>query len=387
MGFKCGEGVPMQNLPIGLLLLLTACGSKPYAELMDQGVGDYLGVAEVKSESSEDGVDTYVFDQKSGPMCLRGTDFNVSVREQKKSEDLIIFLQGGGACWGDFCLAVETAGEGIPSKLEVLDPSVEYNPVKDMSLVYVPYCDASLFGGDIEIDDDGDGEPDRYHHGLQNLSAALDIATERFPKPERVVLAGSSGGGFGTILATVLVREVYPKAPIYVISDSGVGVAKGDEDPDFVMDLVEEWGADPFLPESCPDCLEGGHLTPLVAWELDQDPNLKVAVFSSYQDQVMSQIFLAITGAEFEPMVKEQTELVADEFPGRYAPFLIEGTEHTTLLGDVSGFLGDDFEFADAIGDMVHIGGMKTSKVGDMDFATWMEQMLSDSPKWKPKRE
>jgi len=367
--------------------LLAGCGGQPFSELMKQGLGDYLGVAEVKSESSEEGVDTYVFKQKSGPMCLRGTDFNMSVRAQRKSDDLLIFLQGGGACWSDFCLAVETAHEGIPSKLEVLDNSLAYNPVRGMNLVYVPYCDASLFAGNVDIDDDEDGEIDRYHHGLQNLSAALDIASERFPKPKRVVLAGSSGGGFGTILATVLVRAVYPRIPLYVVSDSGVGVAKGEEEPDFVMDLVEEWGAENFLPASCPNCLEDGHLTPMVAWELDQDPDLKVGVFSAYQDQVMSQIFLAITGPEFEVMVKEQTRLVSQEFPDRYVPFLIEGSAHTTLLGDVSGFLGDDFELADAIGDMVMINGMQTSIVGDLDFATWLDYMLADSPKWKPARE
>jgi len=377
----------MRALAFGSLWMLVGCSPHPFSELMDQGVGDYLGVAEVKSESREDGVDTYVFKQQSGPMCLRGTDYNVSVREKKKSDDLLIFLQGGGACWSDFCLAVETALEGIPSGLEVLDDGLAYNPVRDMSLVYVPYCDASLFAGNVEIDDNGDGEIDRYHHGLQNLSAALDIASERFPKPERVVLAGSSGGAFGTILATVLVREIYPRAPIYVVADSGVGVAKGAEAPDFVMDLVEEWGAEPFLPESCPDCLADGHLTPLVAWQLDQDPRLKVGVFSAYQDQVMSQIFLAIPGEEFEVMVKEQTRLVSQEFPDRYVPFLIEGEVHTTLLGDVSGFLGDGFELADAISDLVTIHGMQTSKVGNLDFATWFDYMISDSPKWKPARE
>ena len=139
----------MRALAFGSLWMLVGCSPHPFSELMDQGVGDYLGVAEVKSESREDGVDTYVFKQQSGPMCLRGTDYNVSVREKKKSDDLLIFLQGGGACWSDFCLAVETALEGIPSGLEVLDDGLAYNPVRDMSLVYVPYCDASLFAGNV----------------------------------------------------------------------------------------------------------------------------------------------------------------------------------------------------------------------------------------------
>ena len=373
--------------PLLLFSALCGCGGGAYKELVDAGVADYLGQAVISNTESEGGIDTYTFDPKSGPMCLRGTEFNVSVREKKKSEDLFFFLQGGGACWSDFCLAVEVATPGIPTGLEALDDTLSYNPFRNQSLVYVPYCDGSLFAGDVEIDDNSDGETDRYHFGLANLSAALDVAIDRFPEPERIVLAGSSGGGYGTILASVLIRISYPDVPIYVISDSGTGVARGETEPEFVTDLVAEWNAERFLPESCPDCLADGHLTPFVAWELEQDPDLKVAVFSSYHDSVISQIFLAIEPEVFEEDLRKQTQAVTDAFPGRYAPFLIEGEAHTTLLGDVSGFLGDDFALADAINDMVDLGSMQTSVVDDVDFATWVDRMLSDSPKWKPARQ
>ena len=376
----------MRTLPT-LLLLLAACGPKPYAELIDAGVADYLGEATISEQSSEDGIDTMVFDVDSGPVCLRGDPFSVSVREAKKSTELMIFLQGGGACWGDFCLAVERTTGSIPTSLEALDQNLDYNPFRDMSLIYVPYCDGSLFSGDVALDDNGDGEPDRLQFGLRNLSATLDIATERFPDPERIVLAGSSGGAYGSVLAAVLVRHVYPGVPIDIVSDSGSGIARGQTEPAFVTDLVYEWNAQRFLPESCPDCLADGHLTGFIAWQLAEDPDLRMALFSSYQDSVISTVFLSIEPELFEADLRVETTALSKAFPDRYAPFLIEGDAHTTLLGDVSGFLGEDFELADAIGDMVSLSGMQTSVVDDVDFATWIGWMLDRDPKWGDRRQ
>jgi hypothetical protein len=370
-----------------MFLLLSACSPPPFSELIDAGVADYLGEATISEQSSADGVDTVVFDPASGPICLRGEPFSVSVREQKPSKELMIFLQGGGACWSDFCLAVEQTTGSIPTALEALDQTLDYNPFRDMSLVYVPYCDGSLFSGDAEFDDDGDGESDRLQYGLRNLSATLDVTRERFPSPERIVLAGSSGGAYGSVLAAVLVRHVYPDVPIDVVSDSGSGVARGETEPAFVTDLVNEWNARRFVPESCPDCLADGHLTGFIAWQLDEDPDLRMALFSSYRDSVISSVFLSLDPEVFETDLRRETSDLSKAFPDRYAPFLIEGDAHTTLLGDVSGFLGEDFELADAIGDMVSLSGMQTSVVDDVDFATWIGWMLDRDPRWGDRRQ
>ena len=57
--------------------------------------------------------------------------------------------------------------------------------MSDWNQVYVPYCDGSLFSSDAQVDVDADGIVDRYHHGLHNLSAALDVAKAEFPAPKR----------------------------------------------------------------------------------------------------------------------------------------------------------------------------------------------------------
>ncbi len=355
----------------------------PFGELIDQGVGKYLGeFPPDETEELDSGVLGYTWDQPGGPMCLRGSEYRMSIRDQPTSKDLFIFLQGGGACWQTFCMAIDEALPGIPL-VDVLDPDQAHNPVPDWNLSYLPYCDGSLFAGDIERDDDLDGEPDRIHRGLRNLTASLEVTQEHYPEPQRILLAGSSGGAYGTIMATVLVRHLWPDAPIYVFNDAGIGIAD-PEDPDFLWGLVDEWGAWSFLPESRSDLLEQNHLTPYVGWQLEQDDNLKISAFSAYHDYIIANLFLLIGPESFEAALAEETEKLQASFPDRYVPFQVKGTQHTTLLGDVGGLLGaPDGEIGARKGG-VGVGGIDTTMVGDVVVGDWMGWMLDDSPDWIP---
>jgi hypothetical protein len=152
--------------------------------------------------------------------------------------------------------------------IDILNPELPENPVSDWNAMHLPYCDGSLFAGDANVDEDGDGRPDRLQRGLANVSAALDVARETFPDPERVLFMGSSAGAIGAMLNMPLARHVWPDAELLVISDSGVGVARGELEPEFVASLMSEFNASSYLPPGCPDCIADGHLAPLVDWYL-----------------------------------------------------------------------------------------------------------------------
>lgn len=346
----------------------------------------YLGKAVVASTSSPaEGVTSYTFDVASGPVCLRGDPFTASVRDSG-SDDLFLFLQGGGACWSDFCLAIQKAPAGIP-KLDILDPDRPTNPLRDTSLVYVPYCDGSLFSGDADHDDDGDGAIDRHQHGLANLTAALDVARSRFAHPKRVVLAGSSGGGYGTILATLLVRKVWPDVDLYVFDDSGPGLGRAG-DPSYIRKIVDELAIAPMIPEGCADCTGDGHVTRLVGWELDHDPKLRVSVFSSYDDYVISDIFLQLAPGAYRDALTAQTGALHAAHPDRYRRFLVNGAVHTALLGGVDGLVGSDLSavtlpkgFGQKLAH-IELGGIDTVKIGDVSVASWFGAMLEGSETW-----
>ena len=262
--------------------------SGPFAELENQGLAQYRGVAKVMEKSTFENVTTFSFDPASGPICLLKTSFITSIRDIG-SDDLFLYLTGGGACWKDFCFALSGSFIGIvPVNITNFDDPT--NPVLNMNVVQIPSCDGSLFAGDADHDDNGDGVIDRTQHGIRNLTAALDIAKQYFPHPRRVFLAGSSAGGFGTIMATPLVRIYYPDVPLYVFNDSGPGIVK-THDPQFLIDLLNDFNVMRFIPKSCKDCIANGHLTRLIGYGLEHDPNLKLGMFSSYGDKVYAPVF------------------------------------------------------------------------------------------------
>jgi hypothetical protein len=346
---------------------------QPFAELVDQGMADYLGVARVTERVPRGDEVVVRFDPETGPKCLRGGQYNVTYRDKPDSDDLVIFLAGGGACWSGFCRAAQIAVEGVPN-MEILADENPANPVRDWDVLFLPYCDGSFFAADATFDEDGDGQDDRFQLGLRNLSAALDVAREQFPRPRRIFLAGSSGGAYGTLFAAPLTRVTYPNVPLYVFNDSGIGIGKGDSDPGFVGGLMEEYDAYSFLPASCSDCIANGHLTRYIRWQLDQDPNMKIAGFSSYGDTILAITFLMLGTDVFGRYVQAETRwLMANH--DRFKGFLVDGGVHTTLGGDARVVIGADIPGLD-------LGGLETTVLDDLDIATWIRQMLADDPAW-----
>lgn len=320
------------------------------ADLKAAGVDKYIGKATPTSSSAQAGGMSYQFDPADGPICLWGGTYSASVRDQG-SDNLLIYLQGGGACWTGFCAATTTADPTIP-QVGILGNNAT-NVVASWNVVYAPYCDGSVFSGDNDVAVTGtnvgpNGETTRYHHGLKNLTAAVDLAKAKFPNPKRIVLAGSSAGGYGTIIGTAIVRMEYPTTPLIVFDDAGVGLAP--QEPTYST-IVSEWKFDQFIPSSCTGCKTDQ--TQVVAWGLRNDPSLRGAAFSSYNDAIIGGTFLQMQPDAFKTLLLDRTGAVHTEFPDRYKRFLVNGSEHTTLILDTdstpgSGIGGyyDSFQFA-----------------------------------------
>jgi len=361
--------------------------NKAFQELYDHGLTRYVDRFDPIEEpvADEAGVKRWSFGVPSdlaadprGPLCLRGGEWGIDTREGAR-DDLVIFLQGGGACWSEFCSAAETAGPLNPNG--ILNPDLEGNPVADWDLVYLPYCDGSLFAGDIdrELPPSQIGETDApsfsYQRGLQNLTSALDVAVREFPAPDRILLTGVSGGAFGTIVALPLVRYYYPNADILVFNDSGIGVAK-DGDPEFVNDtLLAGWNADGLIPASCPDCTENGHVTRFVEWQLERDPDVTMSALSYSRDFVIALTFLMVNAQDFQGWLLTETGRIQSAFPDRYRRFIIDGQGHTTLLLEEPTTI--------SLGGLpIELGGVRT-EVGGTTVLQWLTSMLDGSDGWQ----
>ncbi|MGI9625511.1 MAG: hypothetical protein ACR2QM_01630, partial [Longimicrobiales bacterium] len=288
------------------------------AEHVEQSLGRYVGAFTPAEEAMEDGVKTHAFavpedplSEPRGPLCLRGDAFRMSTREGS-SDELLIFMQGGGACWETNCGARETATPFFAGG--VLDPSLAGNPVADANVVFMPNCDGSIYLGDVDrmlapnrVAAEPDPEPFMgYQRGLQNLTAALDVGKREFPNPSRVVIVAASAGAFGSLAATSLVRTYYPGVDILLFNDSGIGVATGDAA--FLEDrLLDGWNISGLIPDTCTDCTTNGHATRLVEWNLEQDPRLRISSFTFSRDFVISVTLLDVPGEQFEMMYLEET--------------------------------------------------------------------------------
>ena len=336
----------------------------PYQEIIDQGITRYQGAYTPmlsEADDTDDSVVNHSFGGGDGPLCINGTEYSMATRDQG-SDELLIFLEGGGACWSTFCQATQQVETGIP-KNGILDPDLPGNPVATWNTVYVPYCDGGLHASDADNDYDGDGQVESFQRGLHNLSAALDVAVSAFPAPKRILLAGNSAGGFGTTYALPLVRTLYPDVPIELINDSGVGVSVPG-DPDYIRLLLSDWNAEAFFPPSCETCIGAdGHITDYHKWQLAQDDNLQLGMMSYKQDFVIGNVFLQIGGAAFEEALLEEMADLEAAYPERVHSFIADGTDHTFLQKDL---------------------GITAGGVSVLD---WVTAMLDGSADWQSTRD
>ena len=324
----------------------------PFQELYDQGVDNYLGVfTPASSNEVMPGVTEHTFTGIDGPICFTGNQFSMFTRDGN-SNNLMIFLQGGGFCSPFACEAVE---EGIPLvPFGILSPTDTQNPTADYNVGYVPYCDGSGMMGDNEVDSDSDGVNDRFFRGVQNLSASLDVIYQTYPSPDNIVLAGNSAGGFAVHAALPLVRKLYPDVSIEVINDSGQGIAN----PGGMESLISYWNAGAFFPESCTDCIgTDGNLTDYHKYQLTEDDNIRMAYISSKQDATFAAIIQG-GGPAFEVQLIEAASELNTAFPERFQSLIANGDEHTFIISN--------FNYP----------------IGGTTVQAWITNMVADNGQW-----
>jgi len=151
-------------------------------------------------------------------VCRDGSTAGIGVRLQTTNDDaaLMIYLQGGGACYdAESCQqnadAAPIAGANYPpSKFEewvlasgnqgIFNTNDPTNPVSGWNHIYVPYCSGDLHGGLKEnAMVEGVAELQTFV-GYQNFGNILSFVVQHLNNPSDVLLAGASAGGFGVLI-------------------------------------------------------------------------------------------------------------------------------------------------------------------------------------------
>lgn len=376
-------------------------GLTPQAEqeLKDAAVDKYVG--QFSPSSSEDvgqGWVKHTFDRGElfdGPICIAGTDYSVFTKKGNPAK-LLIMLQGGGACWQDFynCNVLSEEQEPPPPQVGIWDEVSGLNPIDDWSVVYMPYCDGSVFTGDNDVPDadwqafieaelglpPGFGPPVRFHRGLRNVTAGIDLAKEMFPRASRVLVAGSSAGGVGaTAFAPFLARMAYGNnKKLMVFNDAGP-VAINLADSDAIEARADDWKFGDFYPQSCVDsglCDATGQGTGLIKWRLANDRTIREAFYSTDFDTT-NRFFMNLlptvpqddptfpdqflwTGLQYRNLIIDEHGQIHDLFPDRYKRFIRAGQfTHTALQTP------DFYESADGV-----------------PLFDWLDDFLVPRPSW-----
>ncbi len=328
-----------------------------YAELQDAGVNKYLGqFTPISSEDVGDGWVKHSFDPDggNGPICIAGTPYSAFTRAGNPSK-LLIFLQGGGACWQDFtrCNIFAEAQEPPFARSGIWNFDSKDNPFRDYSIVYMPYCDGSVFGGDNEVIDANFPGGVRFHRGLRNLSAGMDLAPAAFPNANRITVAGSSAGGVGAAaFAPFLARFLYGNlVKLTVFNDAGpivINLAAADA----VAARANDWAFGQFYPASCTACSDSGQQTAIVEWRLANDRTIHEAFYETDADATNIGFASANLPGFFDPLPpiipfpnglsqSQYRDLILSEhmalnaaYPDRYKTFIVTADDtHTALQG------------------------------------------------------
>lgn len=253
--------------------------------------------------------------------------------------DLVFFLNGGGACSsGTTCFGLGTAVLGPFGEAQfdtevargagtILDRALPGTPFADATLVYVPYCTGDVHGGD-QVVTYTDGPGGIVHHtGHANILAYLKRVAATYPSPRRLVVSGSSGGGFGTFVNYDTFRSYYPAAQGFAIDDSGPPLEQNGGP--LIQGGFQRWGIAEVLDALCgPEVCEADLSKGLAALGRKY-PADRFGLLSWTMDPTISGFYF-ITLPEFTAELLQMTSDVVDPSTNVRA-FIAAGIAHTML--------------------------------------------------------
>jgi hypothetical protein len=160
--------------------------------------------------------------------CRDGSKAGIAISKNSSSKKLMIFLEGGGACFDLQTCLTNPANVGRQSAEKtagVFDRANMQNPVRDWNYVYVPYCTGDTHGGDNEAANVPGVGPQKFV-GYANMKKFLDRVVPTFKDATDVLLTGISAGGFGAAQNAVLVQRAFQNVKVKAIDDSGPPLSK-----------------------------------------------------------------------------------------------------------------------------------------------------------------
>jgi cysteine-rich repeat protein len=228
---------------------------------------------------------TYV--EVPGTLCMDGSTAGFGVSINPASPNVMIYLEGGGACFNDACDFSAFSIPFIPPPDGIFNRSNTANPVKDWSMVYVPYCSGDIHGGNK---DTVLGGKTRHFRGYTNITKYLELWGATFRDPDTVLVTGISAGGFGAGLNFPQIADAFGPGPqMVMIDDSGPPLSNMVIAPCLEQTFREVWGLDQTVLAACgADCPdENDFASGFIDHVVKTYPTARLGVFSNTADTVI----------------------------------------------------------------------------------------------------
>jgi hypothetical protein len=268
-----------------------------------------------------------------GAECAFGTPYSFFYRPGPDPSRLLIWFEGGGACWDPVsCSGLfdsTVSDDELASYRGIFDVSNPDNPFREYAMVFIPYCTGDVHIGSADRRYGGEtGGRTVAHHGAANVGRTLAWATSHLDAPGRIVIAGASAGSYGALFNAPRIAKLFPSADLFTIGDSGVPLLPGYES------VLDGWGAGAVL-RSAWDAPPDAPLTLERAWhEAARLPRMRavVAVMSD-QDRIQSAFYLVAGSSAWREDSYALLDRVERANAGVHS-FVVAGPDHGLLRTD-----------------------------------------------------
>ncbi|HUQ01209.1 MAG TPA: pectin acetylesterase-family hydrolase [Kofleriaceae bacterium] len=243
---------------------------------------------------------TWSFVDTPGSSCMNGsqTGFGVNLGT---SGDLVLYMEGGGACFNSFTCSSVAHQNGFGAgdlanavrqggTAGIFDRTSAANPLKDATFVFFPYCSGDVFGGSAE---GGTGFGGRTQVGYDNVGLWLDQIVPQSGPVGRVIVTGSSAGGFGALYNFDRIEKRFEDKTVFLIDDSGPPMGDMWLTPCLQTQMRTSWKLNETLPDDCDACQggDGGGLVNALPFLADRHSDRRLALISATQDGVIRSFY------------------------------------------------------------------------------------------------
>ncbi|MBI1258479.1 MAG: hypothetical protein GC204_13510 [Chloroflexi bacterium] len=260
-----------------------------------------------------------------GAVCARGTPYTFFVRAGDPKK-LLIFFEGGGACWNDETCApnsglfdeVVEGGEANAYNQGILATANPENPLAGYTTIFVTYCTGDYHLGTKEVTySNGTVE----HKGSVDATAALNWTFANYKAPSDIVIAGCSAGAIGSIYYAPTVARHYRSARLTQFGDAGVGVINPD------WGGFDVWGVKNR--RASPD----QYIASLYTGASRSYPRDRFGEYTTYNDSTQTNYYV-LTGAVMAWPLAMEASLAGLQKRSNFHSFVGAGSEHCVTTSD-----------------------------------------------------